>query len=289
MKRIAALFVALLFAATDTFAQEYGQARTVTIWDNATAPHDNGITTPEENREGKVRSTSQAELYLFPADKAKATGQAVVICPGGGYSNIVIRREGIEIARWFAAQGITAAVLKYRLPNGHPEVPLEDAEQALRIMTGRVPGAEGYTAEKVGIVGFSAGGHLAAMTSTMGAVRPAFSVLFYPVIADEEGLRHWGSFDKLAGKGHSAELCERYSLQNRVTDQTTPTILFLSDNDEIVPPGNSVVYYRALKRHGVRASMHIYPVGGHGWAFQERFPYKAACQQALADWLARLP
>ncbi len=288
MGRGIGFIAALLLITTGATAQEYGQTRTVTIWNNATAPHSNGIVGPENTRNGKIYAISQAELYIFAADTATTTGKAVVICPGGGYGNVVIRKEGVDIARWFAARGITAAVLKYRLPNGHPEVPLEDAEQALRIMTGRAPGAEGYTAEQVGIVGFSAGGHLAAMASTMGAVQPAFSVLFYPVIADLDDLRHRGSFDNLAGPDRSPEQRERYSLQNRVTARTPRTILFLSDNDLIVPPGNSVLYYRALKRHGIRASMHIYPVGGHGWAFQERFPYKAACQEALADWLASL-
>lgn len=270
-------------------AQDYGQAHTLKIWDNSTAPHSNEITEPESGHEKhRVKNTTEAVLYIFPADRAKATGQAVVICPGGGYGNVCLQKEGIEIARWFAAQGITAAVLKYRLPDGHPEVPLEDAQRALGIMAGRIPGGEGYTAERVGIVGFSAGGHLAAMTSTMATTKPDFAVLFYPVIADSEGVRHKGTFDRLAGASRSAESQERYSLQNRVTEATPPTLLLLSDNDRLVPPANSILYYRALKEHGIRASMHIYPTGGHGWAFQDRFAYKAACQQALADWLSAL-
>ena len=138
-------------------AQDYGQTATLKIWDNTTAPHSNGITTPETEKEpNRVRNTSEATLYIFPADKAKTTGQAVVICPGGGYGMLAMDHEGYEMAKWFAANGITGAVLKYRMPNHHPEVPLEDAVQALRIMAGLEAGATGYTADKVGIVGSSA-------------------------------------------------------------------------------------------------------------------------------------
>lgn len=179
-------------------AQDYGQTATLKIWDNTTAPHSNGITTPETEKEpNRVRNTSEATLYIFPADKAKATGQAVVICPGGGYGMLAMDHEGYEMAKWFAANGITGAVLKYRMPNHHPEVPLEDAVQALRIMAGLEAGATGYTADKVGIVGSSAGGHLAAMASTIGSFKPAFSVLFYPVITAVQGKRHQGSFINL--------------------------------------------------------------------------------------------
>ncbi len=268
-------------------AQDYGQARTLKIWDNATAPHSNGITTPKTGVEThRVANTSEAMLYIFPADEAKATGEAVVICPGGGYAKLAMDHEGYEMAQWFARNGITGAVLEYRMPNGHPEVPLEDAERALRIMMGLEAGAEGYTAERVGIVGFSAGGHLAAMTSTMAATKPAFSVLFYPVIADEDERRHQGTFCNLTSRDRSPEIMERYSLQNRVNAQTPPAILLLSDNDRSVPPANSMVYYLALKEHGIKASMHVYPVGGHGWGYHDDFKYKPQWQQALLDWLA---
>ena len=268
-------------------AQDYGQAYTLKIWDNATAPHSNGIDTPKTGVEiHRVGNTSEAILYIFPADKAKATGQAVVICPGGGYAKLAMDHEGYEMAQWLAANGITGAVLEYRMPNGHPEVPLEDAERALRIMMGLEAGATGYTADEVGIMGFSAGGHLAAMASTMAATKPAFSVLFYPVIADEDGRRHQGTFCNLTSRDRSAEIMERYSLQNRVTEQTPPAILLLSDDDRSVPSANSMAYYLALKEHGIKASMHVYPIGGHGWGFHDDFKYKAQWQQAVLDWLA---
>lgn len=282
------LLMSMALSSLAAMAQDYGQAATIRLWDNASAPHSNGIATPEEGMDAcRPSNISVAELYVYPADAAKATGQGVIICPGGGYAVLAFDYEGYEVAQWLAAHGITAAVLKYRMPNGHPEVPLEDAEQALRLLRGEVPGAEGFTCRKVGILGFSAGGHLAAMASTMGAVRPDFSVLFYPVITAHPG--HQGSFDNLVGKERrSAETDARYSLEHRVTEQTPPALLLLSDDDTVVPPVSSTRYYNALKEKGVKASMHIYPTGGHGWGFHDDFRYKAQWQQAVLDWLEHL-
>lgn len=293
MKRTCTLLAALSFTTLTAEAQnppapDYGQTATLRIWDNATAPHTNGITAPQSEPEvNRIADTSDAELYIFPADPARATGEAVVICPGGGYVRLAMDYEGYQMAQWYAANGITAAVLKYRMPNHHPEVPLEDAEQALRIMKGTVPGAEAYACSRVGIMGSSAGGHLAAMTSTMGAVRPDFSLLFYPVITATPGQGHQGSFDNLLPE-RNGELDARYSLHNRVTEQTPPALLLLSDDDGAVPPVNSLLYYNALKEYGIEASMHIYPTGGHGWGIRDSFRYKAQWQQAVLDWLEKL-
>lgn len=287
MNRTLLSILSLLLMSVNASAREYGQAATIRIWDNASAPHSNGITTPEEEPEpNRLANTSTAELFLYPADTSRhaPTGLGVVICPGGGYSRLAIDHEGVQVARWLAENGITAAVLKYRLPNGHPEVPLEDAEQALRLLRGEVPGAEDFACRKVGIMGFSAGGHLAAYTSTMGSVRPDFSLLFYPVITANPG--HQGSFNQLVGKeNRTAETDARYSLENQVTQQTPPALLLLSDDDRTVPPVSSTRYYNALKEHGVKASMHIYPTGGHGWGIRDSFRYKAEWQAALLDWL----
>ena len=270
-------------------AQDYGQARTLKIWDNKTAPHDNGIATPErEPEKNRLTDVSEAVLYIFPAAPEKATGQAVVICPGGGYVKQCIDYEGYEMAQWFAEHGITAAVLKYRMPNGHPEVPLEDVEQALRIMMGLEAGATGFTADKVGIVGSSAGGHLAASASTLARTKPAFSILFYPVITAVQGKRHQGSFINLLSEQRTPEQDAAYSLESRVTADTPPAILLLSDDDKTVPPVNSTLYYNALKAHGIEASMHIYPSGGHGWGMNPKFRYYDDWQKATLDWLSTL-
>ena len=159
----AALLATVGLSAQNEKTPAKGPDRVVKIWDNTTAPHSNGITTPEVgSASGRVGNVSEATLFIFKADPSKAAGQAVVICPGGGYARLSMEDEGLQMARWFAGNGITAAVLKYRMPEGHREVPLEDAEQALRIMKGEVAGAEGFVEPQVGIAGCSAGGHLAA-------------------------------------------------------------------------------------------------------------------------------
>ena len=289
MKRILALLAASLLFIAPAAAQRHGEAAVLKIWDNRTAPHSNGIASPEREPEpDRIENVSAAELYVFPADSVRDRGLAVVICPGGGYMKLCMDYEGYDAARWFAANGVTAAVLKYRLPEGHPEVPLEDAVQALRIMAGLEAGATGYTADKVGIVGSSAGGHLAAMASTIGSFKPAFSVLFYPVITAVQGKRHQGSFINLLSEQRTPEQDAAYSLESRVTADTPPAILLLSDDDKTVPPVNSTLYYNALKAHGIEASMHIYPSGGHGWGIRDSFRYKAQWQDAVLDWLRRI-
>lgn len=263
-----------------------GRVDTLRIWDNATAPHSNGLSGAESRpRADVVANTTAAELYIYRPRAERDLKLAVVICPGGGYVYLSQYAEGTDVARWLAEQGVTAAVLKYRVPNGHPEVPLEDAVQAVRIMGGLEAGATGIPIDRVGIMGFSAGGHLAAMASTIGQTRPAFAILFYPVITAERGKGHQGSFDALLGAGRDERSDAAYSLHTRVTEQTPPTLLLLADDDTAVPPVNSLLYYQALKDHGVPASMHIYPRGGHGWGFRDSFPYKNDWQRAVTDWL----
>lgn len=288
MKRTIATFTTLLLMAGIATAQDYGQTQTLKIWDNATAPHSNGIATPErEPEKNRLTDVSEAVLFIFPAAPESATGQAVVICPGGGYIKLCIDYEGYQMAEWFARHGITAAVLKYRMPNGHPEVPLEDVEQAIRLMKGLEPGSD-FTASTVGIVGSSAGGHLAASASTLAGTKPDFAILFYPVITAEKGKAHQGSFNALLGDKRNAQTDAWYSLQNRVSKETPPTLLLLSDDDRVVPSVNSALYYNALKNNGVKASMHIYPTGGHGWGIRNNFKYKEQWQQAALDWLDSL-
>ena len=265
--------------------------KVVKWWDNKKAPHSNEETKDEErNKVGNFYHTSQTEFYLYIADKATATGQAVVICPGGGYRAVCIEREGFKLAEYFKSIGVTALVLKYRLPNyGHKEVPLEDAQAALAYLRKNAKKL-GFDPAKVGIAGSSAGGHLAAYTSTFtpDAEKPAFAVLFYPVISGESCMTHQGTFEQLLGKNHAPYLRERYSLNNRVTPSTPPTILLLSNNDLTVPPISSILYYKALKHYGVKAAMHVYPEGGHGWVGRKDFRYEKDWQRHLKQWLDEL-
>ena len=267
----------------------------VRLWDNTTAPHSNHLQGKEKD-EGGVRysNTTEAVLYIYEADEEKATGQSIVICPGGGYWLVAIGHEGHDFGKWLAENGITAAVLMYRMPNHHPEVPLEDAAEALRYMKEEYAPAHGITS--VGIMGFSAGGHLAASTavgalefngdkSHRASLRPDFAVLFYPVITGDALYAHKGSFDNLLGSDRTAELTDRYSAEKLVSEKTPATFMALSDDDGGVPPANSIRFYNALKEHKRPASIHIYPSGGHGWGFRDSFKYKSQWQQSLLEWL----
>lgn len=262
--------------------------KTIKVWNNKKAPHSNEETKDERRtKSGNFHNTSQTVFYLYKADKKRATGQGVVILPGGGYGAVCIEREGFALAEYFQSIGVTALVVKYRLPNnGHKEVPLEDAQEALRYL--RKNGKKWRVdPTKVGIAGSSAGGHLAAYTSTFtdDLEKPAFTVLFYPVISGESVMTHRNTFIHLLGKGHAPYLREQYSLNNRVTATTPPTILLLSNDDMVVPPINSILYYKALKHYGVKAAMYIYPSGGHGWVGRAKFRYAQDWQYKLKQWL----
>lgn len=287
MKHLFTLLLAL--AALPLMAQDYGQDRTIKIWDNATAPHSNGITAPEAIKNDIIINTTETVLYIFEADKAKATGEAILVCPGGGYSCVCIEWEGYKVAKWLAEQGITAGVLKYRLPNGNPAVPLEDTVEALRTLR-KLAGELGYDPAKVGMMGGSAGGHLTGYTSNFAPIdeRPAFAIMFYPVITSEEGYCHKGSFDYLLGKNSTERERAYYSLETRVTKHTPPTLILTSDTDTTVPTVSSTRYYNALKKHGVPASLHIYPGGYHGFCMHDDVAFKPLWQTALLDWLKTL-
>ena len=293
MKRLLGLAIAIILSfgvsAQHTFVDIPCNAdKIIKHWNNSNAPHSNEITADEtRSKAGHIANVSQTVFYLYKADAEKATGQAVVILPGGGYRNVCIEREGFAIAEYFKSIGVTALVVKYRLPNGHKEVPLEDVQAGLEYLRKNAKKL-GVDATKVGICGSSAGGHLAAYTSTFTEdnKKPAFTVLFYPVISGVSSMTHQGSFLNLLGKSHPLAVREYYSLENRVTATTPPTILLLSDNDGTVPPISSILYYQALKYHGVKASMHIYPEGGHGWVCRKGFRYEKEWQQQLKQWLA---
>ena len=262
--------------------------QTIKWWNNSKAPHSNEITKDETRDEaGNLREISQTVFYLYKADASIATGQAVVVLPGGGYGANCIEREGFKLAEYFKSIGITALVVKYRLPNyGHKEVPLEDAQAGLGYLRKNAKKL-GIDPTKVGIAGSSAGGHLAAYTSnfTPDAEKPAFAVLFYPVITGSSCMTHQNTFRRLLGANHTPHMREQYSLENRVSETTPPTILLLSTDDRTVPPISSILYYKALKHYGVKASMHCYPEGGHGWVCKEEFRYHKDWQHQLAKWL----
>lgn len=213
-------------------------------------------------------------------------GTAVIACPGGGYSGLALEKEGTNFASFFNEQGIALIVLKYRLPKGRPDVPLSDARRAIQIVNEH---AKEWNVDKnkLGIMGSSAGGHLAATVCThlTGEVRPAFQILLYPVISMKEGLTHAGSRKSLLGEKPSRRLVKEYSNELHVSAQTPPAFIVVSDDDKTVSPLNSVYYYETLHTNKVPAELHVYPKGGHGWALNNNFAYKKDWSEALKKWL----
>lgn len=276
------LLMGLLLMSGTLFAQQPIEMK---VWPNG-APNDNGITEEKNGDTDSPSYTKEAILYVYPAKKGN--GMVIVACPGGGYSHLAMAHEGKSMADWFNSQGITYAVLRYRMPNGHNEVPLSDSQQALRIMRQH---AQEWNVKKLGIMGSSAGGHLASTTATHftdAETRPDFQILFYPVITMDPAYTHMGSHDNLLGKNPSKELEQKYSNELQVTPQTPPAFILHSSDDTVVPVANSVNYYTALVKNKVPASLHTYPVGGHGWGYRDSFPYKRQWTGELEKWLREI-
>lgn len=215
------------------------------------------------------------------------SGTAVLVCPGGGYGALAMDHEGKQVAEWFNSLGVAAFVLKYRhAPKvKHPE-PLNDALTAMGMIRGHA--AEyGIRPDRIGVMGFSAGGHLAATVSTHAPanLRPNFAVLVYPVISFTTKYTHQGSKRNLLGDNPDPVLVQDLSNELAVTSYTPPTFLFHTDDDTVVPAQNSVLYYMALKAAGVPAELHIYAHGRHGVGLAPNDPVLATWPARLKDWL----
>lgn len=226
-----------------------------------------------------VSKVTKPSLTAYWADEGNSSGTAVVICPGGGYSHLAINKEGYQVAKWFNSIGISAFVLKYRLPSGlimkdKTIGPLQDAQEALRIVRRNAVKWK-LNPSKIGIMGFSAGGHLASTLSTHyreevyesdnTSARPDFAILIYPVISMEDGITHSGSKKNLLGENVSADQLIQYSNEKQIDVNTPPTFLIHAVDDKAVPVENSIDYLLGLKRNNVPAEMHLYEKGGHGF------------------------
>ena len=234
---------------------------------------------------GMYRKSAFPTLEVFLADKTKSTGAAVIICPGGGYSVIVYDGEGVSTAKELAKNGVTAFVLKYRLPNDSTMEdktigPLQDAQQAIKIVRERAKDWN-IDANKIGIMGFSAGGHLAATEATHfknalienknnTSLRPDFQILIYPVISMRDSLTHRDSRNKLLGKNPSVSSIKDFSNELQVTEDTPPAYITYATDDKLVDVDNGIAYYQALRHRNVDVEMHIYSKGGHGFVFREK-------------------
>jgi acetyl esterase/lipase len=235
-------------------------------------------------------NASDAEIFVHYPSASDSLSPAILICPGGGYEWLSIDHEGHDMAKWYASQGFVAVVLKYRLPRGNHTIPLSDAEKAIAFIRDNA-GKWNVDTHKTGVVGSSAGGHLAASLSNLAAPqnRPDFAVLYYPVISFDDSITHKGSKNNLLGKNSDdATLVNRYSLEKQVDDNTPPTFLLLSDDDKVVLPANSIRYYSALKNKNIPASLYVFPAGGHGWGFQPNFLYHEESKTLILKWLEEI-
>lgn len=231
---------------------------------------------------GMYRGVTIPTLEIYLPEKDKATGTAVVICPGGGYSVIVFDGEGIATAKEFAKNGIAAFILKYRLPDDSTMEdktigPLQDAQQAIKFIRENAV-KWGIDANKIGIMGFSAGGHLASTEATHfmkayivntnnTSLRPDFQILVYPVISLQESLTHLDSRKQLLGESPSREIIDQFSNELQVDTNTPPAYITHAADDKLVDVDNSIQYFEQLRHHNVPVEMHIYPKGGHGFIF----------------------
>jgi acetyl esterase/lipase len=279
--------ICLLLAAAAALAQGPNPPKPEFLWADG-APGAQGA-------DDKDKPTLAA--YLVPA--AKATGAAVIVCPGGGYVNLSMDKEGDQVARWLNSIGVSSFVLKYRLgPKYHHPIELGDAQRAIR--TVRAKAAEYHVMpDRIGIMGFSAGGHLASSAGThfepvnasasdpidkVGS-RPDFLVLVYPVISFTTPYVHRGSLRALLGENPDPKLVELLSSELQVTPQTPPTFLFHTTTDTGVPAENSALFYLALRKAGVPAEMHIYEQGPHGVGLATTDATLSTWPARLADWL----
>jgi acetyl esterase/lipase len=276
-KKTLCLAIALLFTNLTLMAQD-----TILLWPEGQIPNDLKNTAIEEKTEtgadGVLRISNVKIPSMTVYAPAKPNGTAVLICPGGGYWIEAAGHEGTEVAQWFNSFGVTAFVLKYRLPDSKlwqniHEVPLQDALQAMKLIRSN---AKKYSLNttRVGVMGFSAGGHLAATLSTRWSAggpeaKPNFSVLMYPVISSGEA-KHAGSFERLLGKNPTPEMLELYSNEKQVSDKTPPALLVHATDDKAVPVENSMLYYSALKKFNTPAALLVYENGGHGFGLAKK-------------------
>lgn len=268
-------WVLLFFGFYFSVFSQNGEPQILKIWED-TPPTFNGL-------------TDEAEIIVYrPQTISDTPIPAVLIFPGGGYAGVSMPYEGHATAKWMASQGVVGIILKYRLPNQHKDVPFEDACKALQIINDHASDWNIDTS-KIGLVGFSAGGHLAAVLSTYYAdnhlcLRPAFTILFYPVTTFET-LTKGGTRNNLMGLEPSGSEIFTYSAEKQVSENTTPTIIFTANDDNSVPSTFSSNYYNALKRNNVPASLYIFPKGGHGWGFLPEYKYNEQALSLLKDWI----
>jgi acetyl esterase/lipase len=265
MKRILPVIILIMM----TLTIEAQQPVVIDLWPNGTPKQQRPHRRRTKLDNGRVANVTKPTLTVYPA--RNSNGMVVIACPGGAYIRLAMQHEGHDMAPWFNMQGVTFAVLKYRMPNGNFEAPLSDVQQAISLIRQRA--AEwGVAPNKIGIMGASAGGHLASTAATHFTSkenRPDFQILLYPAIKLHKVFAGIMFGDKLTD-----EMMNKYTNDLQVTPETPQAIIFNSSDDLTVPPDHAIRYYKALIANKVPASLHLYPTGGHGWGYKEDFIYK---------------
>jgi len=298
MKKIFLFLIIILF-------NEISAQQKITVWPKGEMPNSKGIQLKIiEEKEGRITQIQEAELFAFLPAKEERKQLAIIIIPGGGYRHLTYDLGGYSYAKWLNTLGISAFVLNYRLPTS-PDLkqreigPLQDIQAAIKLI--RKNAAQyGISPDQIGVLGTSAGGHLAAMVSNIStdytelkgdwqnfSTVPNFAILVSPVI-DLGEFAHKGSRDNLLGENASEEKIKEYSMQNRVTDKTPPTILFHAQNDNAVPVVNSILYYEAMIKNKVKGAMFIFPEGEHNIGISNKTELTDNWKKICADWLRNM-
>jgi len=296
MKR--SIFILLIFLFNLTSAQEK-----ILFWPKGEMPNSKGLKIENQASNPEI-STQEAELFVFLPPKAERSKRSVIIIPGGGYSKLTYNEGAFQIAKWMNTLGISAFVLYYRLPTSPDLVrreiaPLQDAQAAIKYVR-KNASQWNLSSDQVGVVGTSAGGHLATSVSNIAidytglkgdwsniSTIPDFAVLFCPVI-DFGTFAHAGSRKSLLGENASQEKITEYSMQNRVTEKTPPTILFHNQDDTAVPAMNSILYFKAMTKNKVKGALFVFPEGGHRFSITNKNELSENWKKLCADWLKTL-
>ncbi|KQT16125.1 hypothetical protein ASG31_14235 [Chryseobacterium sp. Leaf404] len=277
----------------------------IAVWEQGTMPNSKGLKLNIiEEKEGRITQIQEAELFAFLPAKEERKKMAVIIIPGGGYRHLTYDLGGYSYAKWLNTLGISAFVLNYRLPTS-PDLkqreigPLQDIQAAIKLIR-KNASQYGISPDQIGVLGTSAGGHLAAMVSNIPtdytelksewigvSTLPNFAILVSPVI-DLGEFAHKGSRNNLLGENASYEKIKEYSMQNSVTEKTPPTILFHAQNDNAVPVINSILYYEAMNKNKVKGALFIFPEGEHNIGISNKTELTDNWKKICADWLRNM-
>ncbi|MDQ1772065.1 alpha/beta hydrolase [Labilibaculum euxinus] len=294
----------LMFLMLMVFGSSFSQSKVIELWNGKVpgAIHNDKFKQIVDTTASWVDKHSIINPYLdvYLAPKEKSNGTAVVICPGGAYVGMAVKHEGSQVAKWLNSLGVTAFVLKYRLPDdsimkNKTVAPLQDGQRAIRIVRSHAK-EWGINPQKIGIMGFSAGGHMASTLSThynekvyesddLTSARPDFSLLIYPVISMEKGITHWGSRVNLLGDNPTPEQVKHFSNELQVNSETPPAFMVHSLDDGAVPVQNSINYALALQKFKIPCELHLYQTGGHGYGMGNSTNTESTWTEACRKWL----